>query len=87
MAGALMAAHAAVPGVDCHQAIRDAAAGLLTRAQADGTARPGLTAPDLIQLVVGIALATAHTDDADQPERLLAFVLESIFTGRSRRRA
>jgi AcrR family transcriptional regulator len=86
MAGALMAAHAAVSGTDCHQVIRDAAAELLTRAQSAGTARADLTAPDLIQLVVGIALATAHGDDADQPERLLAFVQDAIFTGRSRRR-
>jgi hypothetical protein len=33
---------------------------------------------DLLQLVVGIALATAHTDDADEPHRLLGLVLDTI---------
>jgi AcrR family transcriptional regulator len=68
-------------GFDCHQRILDAAAGLLTNAQRSGTARADLSSGDLLQLVVGIALATTHVDDADQPDRLLALVLDAV--GRS----
>ncbi|KIF75084.1 TetR family transcriptional regulator [Streptomyces sp. 150FB] len=64
-------------GVDCHQQILDAATGLLTRAQRLGTARTDLTAGDLVQLVVGIALSTTHGADAEQPERLLELVLDA----------
>lgn len=83
MAGALMAAaHAEPSGTDCHQVIRDAAADLLTRAQTDGTARADLTAADLVQLVVGIALATAATGDDAQAHRLLALALDAVFVRR-----
>ncbi|MEU5577119.1 TetR/AcrR family transcriptional regulator [Streptomyces huasconensis] len=64
---------------DCHQRIQDTAHGLLARAQRSGTARPDLTAPDLVQLVVGIALSTAHaTADPAQPDRLLTLVLDAV---------
>ncbi|MGW2230212.1 TetR/AcrR family transcriptional regulator [Streptomyces formicae] len=66
-------------GFDCHQRIQDTAERLLTRSQHAGTARPDLTATDLIQLVVGIALSTTHrTKDPSQPERLLALVLDAV---------
>ncbi|MFF1649648.1 hypothetical protein [Streptomyces sp. NPDC058240] len=77
MGSALMIEEPDAPGLDCHQLILDAAASLLTRAQQRGTARADLTADDLVQLVVGIALSTARREDAEQPERLLALVLDA----------
>ncbi|MFF8440904.1 hypothetical protein ACF07U_08480 [Streptomyces californicus] len=65
--------------VDCHRLILEAASGLLTRAQTDGTARGDLTADDLVHLVVGIALSTARSPDAGQPGRLLALVLDAAY--------
>ncbi|MGV9879834.1 TetR/AcrR family transcriptional regulator [Streptomyces sp. NPDC003006] len=85
LAGALMAEEPQqhtpddAPAFDCHQRIQDTAHQLLTRAQRTGTARRDLTAPDLVQLVVGIALSTAHaTADPGRPERLLALVLDAV---------
>jgi AcrR family transcriptional regulator len=78
LGGALMTAGPDELGFDCHQRIRDAAAALLANAQRSGTARADLPPGDLLQLVVGIALATTHVDDADQPDRLLALVLDAI---------
>ncbi|MFF2302616.1 TetR/AcrR family transcriptional regulator [Streptomyces sp. NPDC058128] len=66
-------------GVNCHRLILDAAAALLAGAQARGTARADLAAGDLVQLVVGIALSTAHGPDTDQPARLLDLVLDAVF--------
>ncbi|MFK4068666.1 TetR/AcrR family transcriptional regulator [Streptomyces sp. NPDC029674] len=66
-------------GSDCHQRIQDTAHRLLTRAQQSGTARPDLTAADLVQLVIGVALSTTHTTtDPSQPDRLLALVLDAV---------
>ncbi|WP_436770749.1 TetR/AcrR family transcriptional regulator [Yinghuangia sp. YIM S09857] len=65
-------------GVDCHRLIADAAAALLTRAQREGTARPDVASADLVQLVVGIALAAELAADPRQPERLLALVLDAV---------
>ncbi|MEV5977228.1 TetR/AcrR family transcriptional regulator [Streptomyces sp. NPDC052114] len=66
-------------GLDCHQRIGETAGLLLSRAQHSGTARPDLTAADLVQLVVGIALSTTHTTaDPNQPDRLLALVLDAV---------
>jgi hypothetical protein len=60
--------------------IRDAAAGLLVRAQREGTARADVSAVDVIDLVVGVALATGGTGGADpgRPERLLGIVLDAL---------
>lgn len=84
LGGALMVEELETPdalGFDCHQRIRDAAASLLTRAQAEGTARKDLLPGDMVQLVVGIALSTPHaTSDADQPTRLLNLTLTAIHT-------
>ncbi|WP_406196359.1 TetR/AcrR family transcriptional regulator [Kitasatospora sp. NBC_01560] len=67
---------------DCHRLIRDAATALLTRAQRDGTARPDLTAADLLQLVLGIALTTTRPDQEDdsRAERLLTLALDAVRT-------
>lgn len=77
LGSALMVEDPVAPAPDCHRLILDAAAGLLTRAQRQGTARADLTADDLVQLVVGIALSTARREDAGQPDRLLALVLDA----------
>ncbi|MFG2007062.1 TetR/AcrR family transcriptional regulator [Spirillospora sp. NPDC048911] len=66
-------------GFDCHQAIRDAAAELLGRAQRAGSVRADLTPDDLLQLITGIALATAA--DAERADRLLAVVLDGLHSG------
>ncbi|REK89385.1 TetR/AcrR family transcriptional regulator [Streptomyces inhibens] len=68
--------------LDCHRLILEAAAGLLTRAQRQGTARADLTPEDLIQLVVGIALSTARNDDTEQSDRLLGLVLDAVHGAR-----
>ncbi|MFF1693827.1 TetR/AcrR family transcriptional regulator [Streptomyces sp. NPDC058257] len=66
-------------GFDCHQRIQDTATSLLTRAQAEGTARKDLHAADMVQLVVGIALSTPHgPPDREQPARLLDLALDAI---------
>ncbi|MFD3535688.1 TetR/AcrR family transcriptional regulator [Streptomyces sp. NPDC058664] len=77
MGSALMVEGPDGTGPDCRRIIVDAAARLLARAQAYGSARAGLDADDLVRLVVGIALATAHGGDAEQPGRLLALVLDA----------
>jgi len=81
LGGALMIEHPDELGFDCHQVIRDAAARLLARAQRSGTARADLLPGDLLQLIVGIALSTAHDDDPEQPGRLLALTLDTVHTG------
>lgn len=79
LGGALMLEQPDALGIDCHQLIRDAAAGLLAHAQRHGTARADLGPADLLQLVTGIALSTAHeAADPGQPERLLALVLDAV---------
>ncbi|RST01852.1 TetR/AcrR family transcriptional regulator [Streptomyces sp. WAC07149] len=78
MGSALLLEPAGELGFDCHQRILDAAAGLLARARLHGTARADLTADDLLQLVVGIALSTARGGQAGQPERMLDLVLDAV---------
>ncbi|GAA0955587.1 TetR/AcrR family transcriptional regulator [Actinocorallia libanotica] len=69
------------PGFDCHAAIREAAENVLSRAQHAGTARPDVSADDLIRLTVGIALSTGQGDaDPARPDRLLALVLDAVRT-------
>ncbi|MFG3529997.1 TetR/AcrR family transcriptional regulator [Streptomyces sp. NPDC047917] len=79
LGGALMVEEPVAPGFDCHRLILNTAAELLARAQLRGTARADLTADDLVQLVVGIALSTARSHDAEQPDRLLALVLDATY--------
>ncbi|MFI1309938.1 TetR/AcrR family transcriptional regulator [Streptomyces albidoflavus] len=79
LGGALLTEEPATLGIDCHRLILDTAAGLLAEAQRHGTARAGLTADDLVHLVVGIALSTARGHDAAQPGRLLALVLDAVY--------
>ncbi|WP_173100756.1 TetR/AcrR family transcriptional regulator [Actinomadura verrucosospora] len=69
------------PGVDfdCHTAIREAVGRVLAGAQRAGAARADVTAADLLQLVVGVALATEEAaHDPGQPGRLLALVEDAL---------
>jgi AcrR family transcriptional regulator len=66
-------------GFDCHTAIREAAGRVLAHAQRAGAARPDVTAADMMQLVVGVALATEEAAyDPGQPGRLLALVEDAL---------
>jgi hypothetical protein len=77
-AGPFMTEGPEAAALDCHQVIMDTAAGLLSRAQQAGTARSDLDPADLVQLIVGIALATARSGDADQADRLLTLALDAV---------
>lgn len=67
------------PGLDCHGAIRAAAARVLTNAQQAGVARPDVTPEEMIDLVVGVALTTGRPDiDPARPDRLLTLVLHGL---------
>ncbi|TDC09541.1 TetR/AcrR family transcriptional regulator [Streptomyces sp. 8K308] len=79
LGGALMVEEPVALELDCHRLILDAAADLLAQAQQRGTARADLTADDLVHLVVGIALSTARSHDAEQPDRLLTLVLDATY--------
>ncbi|NEW41816.1 TetR/AcrR family transcriptional regulator [Nocardia cyriacigeorgica] len=71
-------------GFDCHARIHDAAANMLARAQREGGARADVTPSQVIQLVVGIALAPARSDAApDEPHRLLEIVIDGLYRGPS----
>ncbi|MFC4914000.1 TetR/AcrR family transcriptional regulator [Actinomadura gamaensis] len=66
-------------GLDCHAAIRAAAARVLANAQRAGVARADATPEDMIELVVGVALTTAGPDTGpDRPGRLLALVRDAL---------
>lgn len=78
LGGAVMTAEPDELGFDCHQRIRDTAAALLANAQRSGAARTDLSPGDLLQLVVGIAMVTTHTDDAEQSDWLLGLVLDAV---------
>ncbi|MEV0972206.1 TetR/AcrR family transcriptional regulator [Microtetraspora glauca] len=81
LGGAQMIEEPDTPGFDCHRLLLDAMAALLVRAQRSGTARADLAPGDLLQLVVGIALSTARSDDdPDRPGRLLSLVLDAAHT-------
>jgi AcrR family transcriptional regulator len=82
LGGAVMTAAQDELGFDCHERIRDTAARLLGNAQHSGSARDDLPPGDLLQLVVGIALATAQVDDADEPDRLLGIVIDAVLQRR-----
>ncbi|SEB73922.1 TetR/AcrR family transcriptional regulator [Streptomyces sp. TLI_105] len=78
MGSALLMESAGELGFDCHRRILDVAAGLLARAQRHGTARADLAADDLLRLVIGIALSTAHSEQDGRPELLLDLVLDAV---------
>ncbi|NYE73134.1 TetR/AcrR family transcriptional regulator [Microlunatus parietis] len=60
----------------CTGVLLEAGAPLLESARADGFVAPGVTLADLITLIVGIALATAHhPDPAGEADRLFDLVV------------
>jgi AcrR family transcriptional regulator len=60
----------------CHQEIRAAAEMVLTQAQAAGTARPDVTAQDLLRLTHGLSVATEYAPE--ETGRLLSFLLDGL---------
>ena len=60
----------------CHDDIRAAAAAVLTDAQKAGTARPEVTANDLLRLTHGLSVATER--DPASTDRLLTFLLDGL---------
>ncbi|MGW8378887.1 helix-turn-helix domain-containing protein [Streptomyces sp. ODS28] len=63
----------------CSAALEEAADPLLRRAARDGALAPGVTAADLITLIVGIALATEHyPDPGAEAERLFRLAVTGL---------
>jgi AcrR family transcriptional regulator len=62
----------------CEANIAAAGGELLERARAAGTVRPDLRINDLIALVNAISLATEHTPDPDEADRLLDVAIDGI---------
>jgi AcrR family transcriptional regulator len=61
--------------LDCAAKMRAAVGGLLERARAAGDVRPGIEVEDVLELVIGIALAAPDTHRA---ERLLTLALGGL---------
>jgi AcrR family transcriptional regulator len=82
LAAALMASMPDVPRqfvVDCHEAIRAAAAPLLRRAQEAGTVRADVVLTDLLSLTHAIArVAEAANDETDRAARLLSLLMDGV---------
>jgi AcrR family transcriptional regulator len=66
-----------VPG-PLRAALHDALAVLLSRAQAVGAVRPGITATDLLILLKGLLAATGDGADPDVAGRLLAVLTDGL---------
>ena len=60
----------------CHDEIREAAGVVLAAAQAAGTVRPEVTAPDLLRLTHGLSVATEHAPES--ADRLLSFLMDGL---------
>ncbi|WP_433522935.1 TetR/AcrR family transcriptional regulator [Nocardia pseudovaccinii] len=73
-------------GFDCRQAVHQAGAALLTRAQQSGGIRADVGIDDVIQLVAGIALGARHSTDPNQPDRLLRLVTDALRSPGEQRR-
>jgi hypothetical protein len=79
LAGTVISEDPEALGPDCHQTILDAAARLVRRAQQAGAVRDDLATGDMVLLIAGIALATAHGGTApERPDRLLALALDAL---------
>lgn len=66
------------PDDSCQAQITAAGAELLERARAAGAVRPALRIGDLIALVNAISLATEHSPDTDEADRLLDVAIDGI---------
>jgi AcrR family transcriptional regulator len=66
----------------CSMILRGRTAELLRRAQDAGEARPEVQYTDIFRLTHGLIMATeAQPSDPEQPDRLLALVIDSVLTG------
>jgi hypothetical protein len=72
----MMAPHEQQP-LPC-EAMRDAGAALLARAQEAGEVRPGVEIDDLVRMVQAVSLAAEECDDPGTAERLFGFLLDGI---------
>jgi hypothetical protein len=61
-----------------NQAMQQAGALLLERAQAAGAARPGIAILEVLRLVYGIGMAIDHAGDPAGAEKMLAIVVAGI---------
>ena len=62
------------------EAMRQAGAALLARAQAAGEARADVDIDDLVRMVQAVTLAAEESDDPSSAERMFRFVLDGIRT-------
>jgi AcrR family transcriptional regulator len=60
------------------EAMRQAGAALLARAQAAGDVRDGVDIDDLVRMVQAVTLAAEEADDPAAAERLFGFVLDGV---------
>ncbi len=60
------------------EAMRQAGAQLLARAQAAGAVRPGVEIDDLVRMVQAVSLAAEECDDDGTAERLFSLLLDGI---------
>jgi AcrR family transcriptional regulator len=66
----------------CSMILRGRTEELLRRAQQAGEARPQVQYTDIFRLTHGLIMATeAQPSDPEQPDRLLALVIDSVLTG------
>jgi AcrR family transcriptional regulator len=66
----------------CSMILRGRTEELLCRAQQAGEARPEVQYTDIFRLTHGLIMATeAQPSDPEQPDRLLALVVDSVLTG------
>jgi AcrR family transcriptional regulator len=66
----------------CSMILRGRTEELLSRAQEAGEARPEVQYTDIFRLTHGLIMATeAQPSDPEQPDRLLALVIDSVLTG------
>ncbi|MFD8597590.1 TetR/AcrR family transcriptional regulator [Kitasatospora sp. NPDC059646] len=77
---ALLEAAGHEAGLDCADRIRAAAEALTARAHRADAVRPAVRADDLLDLALGIALATAADPAPDRAHRLLALALAGVRT-------
>jgi AcrR family transcriptional regulator len=60
------------------EAMRDAGAALLARAQAAGVVRPGVDVDDLVRMMQAVSMAAEESDDPGTADRLFGFVLDGV---------
>lgn len=80
--------HDPVYGNSCTGILLEAGAPLIETARADGAVPAGVTLADLITLIVGIALATAHhPEPAAEANRLFDLIVAGVSPGEASERA